>query len=226
MLTNTIFTINSVRAQICRASSAVIQEPHLTAKDLIQDVTEARSCSPTSPATTGRSVQDWGEMPRDNFLNFTKVKCLLLEHITFLLLSFIDNNWKSCKAIFVHCCSAASRPILRYLCSPLLQVDIGMKLQACTGSCQSASPLKVDHESYQDSMELLDKGFASRSAAKAPSQQVPRLKLLAAELGLVPSREYKTIPVVQRELLTEFEDIEPNQIILEDSVENDVPCSE
>lgn len=97
-----------------------------------------------------------------------------------------------------------------------------MKLQACTGSCQSASPVKVNHESYQDSMDGLNEAFA----AKAPSQQVPRLKVLAAELGLVPSAEYKTIPIVQRELLTGFEDIEPNQLILEDSEENDIPCSE
>lgn len=101
-----------------------------------------------------------------------------------------------------------------------------MKLQACTGSCQSTSPLNVNHESYQDSMESLDKAFTNRLAAKAPSQQVPRVKLLAADLGLVPSAEYKTIPIVQREFLTEFEDIEPHQIILEDSVESDIPCSD
>lgn len=101
-----------------------------------------------------------------------------------------------------------------------------MKLQACTGSCKSVSPLNVNHESYQDSMEHLDKALTNRLATKALSQQVPRLKLLAADLGLEPSTEYKTIPMVQRELLTEFEDIEPNQIIMEDSVESDIPCTE
>ncbi|XP_075891385.1 fibrinogen alpha chain [Nelusetta ayraudi] len=106
------------------------------------------------------------------------------------------------------------------------EVDISIKLQACTGSCQSASPLSVNHESYQDSMERLDKAFSNKLAAETPTQQVPRLKLLPADLGLVPSAEYKTIPIVQRELLTEFEDIESNQIILEDSVESDMLCSE
>lgn len=113
-----------------------------------------------------------------------------------------------------------------FLPCPLLQVDINIKLQACTGSCQSTSPLIINHESYQDSMEHLDKAFSNRLAAEAPTQQVPRLKLLPADLGLEPSAEYKTIPVVQRELLTEFEDIEPYQIILEDSVESDTLCSE
>lgn len=130
-----------------------------------------------------------------------------------------------------HLCARLSRglltnPEISFLPCPLLQVDISIKLQACTGSCQSVSPLSVNHESYQDSMERLDKAFNNRLAAEAPTQQVPRLKLLPADLGLVPSVEYKTIPIVQRELLTEFGEIEPNQIILEGSVESDMLCSE
>lgn len=139
---------------------------------------------------------------------------------------FLENNWKPLKAIFVPGYLAASWPILRYRCFPSLQVDISMKLRACTGSCQSASPLNINHDSYQHTMERLNEAFTDRMAAKVPSQQVPRLKLLAADLGLAPSAEYKTIPIVQRELLTEFEDIEPNQIILEDCVESDIPCFE
>lgn len=115
---------------------------------------------------------------------------------------------------------------MRRLCCHWLQVDISIKLQACTGSCQAASPLSVNHGSYQDSMDRLDKAFTNRLAAKAPCQRVPRLKLLTADLNLVPSAEYKTIPIVRRELLTEFEDIEQNQIIPQDFAESDLPCSE
>lgn len=57
-LIKTVCKTNSVRAEFCRASSAVIQEPHLTTKVLIQDVTETRSCSPPSPATATRTVPD------------------------------------------------------------------------------------------------------------------------------------------------------------------------
>lgn len=101
-----------------------------------------------------------------------------------------------------------------------------MKLQACTGSCQSASPLTVNHGGFQDSKEVLDKVFTRRLTAKAPGQQVPRLKLSTAGFDLEPSAEYKTIPAVRRELLTQFEDVEQNQIILEDSEESDILGSE
>lgn len=121
---------------------------------------------------------------------------------------------------------AAAWLLLRCLCYHWLQVDISMKLQACTGSCQSASPLTVNHGGFQDSKEVLDKVFTRRLTAKAPGQQVPRLKLSTAGFDLEPSAEYKTIPAVRRELLTQFEDVEQNQIILEDSEESDILGSE
>lgn len=68
MLIKTISKINSVRAHFCRASSAVIQEPHLTTKVLVHDVTETRSCSPPSPATARRTIPDRGKESQDNFL--------------------------------------------------------------------------------------------------------------------------------------------------------------
>lgn len=79
ILIKTICKINSVRAEFCGASSAVIQEPNLATKVLIQDVTETRGCSPPSPATARRSVPDWGEEPQVNFLGSYKKRIIKSE---------------------------------------------------------------------------------------------------------------------------------------------------
>lgn len=75
-------------------------------------------------------------------------------------------------------------------------------------------------------MEQLGKALGYRRRAKMASKQVPHIKLLEADLDLVPSAGYKSIPTVQKELLTEFEDIALNQIILEESVDTDAPNPE
>lgn len=64
-------------------------------------------------------------------------------------------------------------------------------------------------------MEQLDGTLMQRNHAAAPHKDVPRVKLQPVDIGPAPSAEYKTIPTVRKELLTQFEDIEQNQILLD-----------
>lgn len=97
------------------------------------------------------------------------------------------------------------------------EVDIDMKLRACKGSCRLVTPFDVDHPSYEalhNDMEQLDKTYRHRKAA-VPPQDIQHLKLQPVDLDYVSSPEYKSIPTVQRELLTQFEDIGQNRVVLE-----------
>ncbi|KAL7375742.1 hypothetical protein ABVT39_022894 [Epinephelus coioides] len=99
------------------------------------------------------------------------------------------------------------------------EVDIDMKLRACSGSCRSVSPFSVDHLGYQSlqaDMEQMDK---QTKKSATPPEDVPHVKLQPVDVGPEPSTEYKTIPTVQRELLTQFEDIGQNQVVVEELLE-------
>ncbi|XP_044039857.1 uncharacterized protein LOC122870120 isoform X2 [Siniperca chuatsi] len=102
------------------------------------------------------------------------------------------------------------------------EVDIDMKLRACHGSCRLALVFSVDHPSYQTlqtDMDQMDKTLTQRRKAATPPKDIPHIKLQHIDVGPAPSAEYKTIPMVQRELLTLFEDIGQNQIVLEESAD-------
>lgn len=93
------------------------------------------------------------------------------------------------------------------------EVDVDIKLRACYGSCRSASPFSVDHLGYQAlraDTEQMDK------KASTPPEDIPRVKLQPVDVGPAPAAEYKTIPTVQRELLTELEDVGQNRVVLEE----------
>ncbi|XP_073331502.1 fibrinogen alpha chain [Pagrus major] len=99
------------------------------------------------------------------------------------------------------------------------EVDIDMKLRACSGSCRSALPFSVDHQSHQafrTDMDQMDKTLNQRMKAATPLGDIPHIKLQPVDSDLPPSSEYKTIPTVRRELLTQFEDIEQNEVVLEE----------
>ncbi|XP_071316034.1 fibrinogen alpha chain [Trachinotus anak] len=105
------------------------------------------------------------------------------------------------------------------------EVDIDMTLRACHGSCQSALPFTVNHPSYQmlqTDMDQRTKTLNQRSKATTPPKDIPHVTLQPVDVGPAPSAEYKTIPTVQRELLTQFEDIEQNQLALEELLEDSV----
>lgn len=97
-----------------------------------------------------------------------------------------------------------------------------MKLRACRGSCQSVLPFGIDHPDYhilQTHMEDMDKTLNRRAKAPLPPAGIPHIKLQPIDIVPEPAEGYKTIPTVQKELLTQFEDIEQNQIILEELLE-------
>lgn len=52
--------------------------------------------------------------------------------------------------------------------------------------------------------------------ASTPPEDIPRVKLQPVDVGPAPAAEYKTIPTVQRELLTELEDVGQNRVVLEE----------
>ncbi len=68
-------------------------------------------------------------------------------------------------------------------------------------------------------MEQMDNTLNQRRQAATPPKDIPHIMLQPVEVGPVPSAEYKTIPTVQRELLTQFEDIGQNQVVLEELLE-------
>ncbi|KAM7366630.1 hypothetical protein PAMP_016051 [Pampus punctatissimus] len=99
------------------------------------------------------------------------------------------------------------------------EVDIDMKLRACHGSCRSALLFSVNHPSYetlQAHMDQLDKTVNQRRKVATLSEVLPHIKLQPVDVGLASSAEYKTIPMVQKELLTQFEDIGQNRVVLEE----------
>ncbi|XP_041840566.1 fibrinogen alpha chain isoform X2 [Melanotaenia boesemani] len=99
------------------------------------------------------------------------------------------------------------------------EVEIDMKLRNCRGSCRSVLPFSVDHQSYQmlqDDMDFMEKAHKQKSRIDPPPTDIPQIKLQTVNVGLKPSAEYKTIPTVQRELLTQFEDIGLNQLVLDE----------
>ncbi|XP_014887698.1 fibrinogen alpha chain [Poecilia latipinna] len=99
------------------------------------------------------------------------------------------------------------------------EVDIDMKLRTCQGSCRAALPFSVDHHGYQSlqtDLRLMDKTMTQKTKPATPPQNIPRVTLQPANVGPPPSAEYKKIPTVQKELLTQFEDIEQNRMVLVD----------
>uniref|UniRef100_A0A669CDX2 C2H2-type domain-containing protein n=1 Tax=Oreochromis niloticus TaxID=8128 RepID=A0A669CDX2_ORENI len=102
------------------------------------------------------------------------------------------------------------------------EVDIDMKLRACRGSCQSVLPFGIDHPDYhilRTHMEDMDKTLNRRPKGPLPPTGIPHIKLQPIDIVPEPAEGYKTIPTVQKKLLTQFEDIEQNQIILEELLE-------
>ncbi|XP_029283129.1 fibrinogen alpha chain [Cottoperca gobio] len=99
------------------------------------------------------------------------------------------------------------------------EVDVDMQLRACRGSCRLALPFSADHPGYQAlqaDMDHMQKTLEQRQKAASPPEHVPHVKLQPISVGPAPPAEYKTIPTVQRELLTQFEDIVQHRLVLEE----------
>ncbi|KAM3590169.1 uncharacterized protein V6R79_005238 [Siganus canaliculatus] len=106
------------------------------------------------------------------------------------------------------------------------EVDIDMTLRSCRGSCRSALPFAFDHPGYetlQTAVDLTEKSFIQEQ--KTPRKAVPRLKLRPVDVSAAASSEYKSIPWVQREPLTQFEDIGLNRMVLEEPADGNAADS-
>ncbi|XP_075948264.1 fibrinogen alpha chain [Anarhichas minor] len=103
------------------------------------------------------------------------------------------------------------------------EVDIDLKLRACYGSCRLVLPFSVDHLGYQTlraDVEQVDETLSRRRKAAPPPKDIPRMKLQPVDVGPAPPPEYRTIPAVRRELLTQFEDIGQNRVVVEELLED------
>ncbi|XP_059210266.1 uncharacterized protein LOC131989101 [Centropristis striata] len=95
------------------------------------------------------------------------------------------------------------------------EVHIDMQLRACSGSCRSAFPFAVDHlgfETLHADLQQMDR----RRKSAPPPEDVPHVTLQPVDISPPPPPEYRTIPTVRRELLTQFEDIGQNRVVLEE----------
>lgn len=54
---------------------------------------------------------------------------------------------------------------------------------------------------------------------KSPVKDILKIKLQAVDVDAPPLFSYKTIPIVHKELLIQFDDLEQNQVVLEDVLE-------
>ncbi|XP_068426961.1 fibrinogen alpha chain [Clinocottus analis] len=87
------------------------------------------------------------------------------------------------------------------------EVDVDMKLRACSGSCRSALPFSVDHLGYRALMDEVEQvELSQRRKAAPPPSDVPGVRLQPVD---------RSRPAVQREMLNRFEDVEQNRVVLE-----------
>ncbi|TDG99375.1 hypothetical protein EPR50_G00193680 [Perca flavescens] len=95
------------------------------------------------------------------------------------------------------------------------EVDVDMKLRGCYGSCRAVLPFSVDRLGYQTDMDEMDRALNQRRKAGSPPEHIPRIKLQPVDVSPARSAECKSIPTAWRELLTQFEDLGANRVILE-----------
>ncbi|KAM9717634.1 uncharacterized protein ACNS7B_021255 [Menidia menidia] len=96
-----------------------------------------------------------------------------------------------------------------------IEVDVDMKLRTCRGSCRSVLPFGPDHQGYRSLSSSLE--VQQKAGTPLPPGEITRIRLKPVEGIQAPSAEYKAIPVVRRELLTQFEDIGQIQLVIEES---------
>ncbi|XP_031158531.1 fibrinogen alpha chain [Sander lucioperca] len=98
------------------------------------------------------------------------------------------------------------------------EVDIDMKLRACYGSCRAVLPFSVDplgYQTLQTDMDETDRTLNQRRKAATPPEHIPRIKLQPVDVSPAASAEYNSVPTVRGKLLTQFEDLGANRVVLE-----------
>lgn len=101
-------------------------------------------------------------------------------------------------------------------------MDVEIKLRSCQGSCNSSIAFRFDHDGYRsldNQMTLFSKTAKNHESSRLNNKDIAKIKLQPVDVGPPPSTAYKTIPMVQKELLTQFEDLEQNHVVLEEVLE-------
>lgn len=99
-----------------------------------------------------------------------------------------------------------------------VKVDIDIKIRVCKGSCKQTFDHAIDNEAYE-AMENKMKQFSIISKRRKSFSRHQKLKLQPIDRPRV-SQTYRKIPIVRTELLTKFEDIEQNQMVLDELLED------
>ncbi|XP_036814250.1 uncharacterized protein LOC110536442 isoform X2 [Oncorhynchus mykiss] len=101
------------------------------------------------------------------------------------------------------------------------EVDVEIKLRSCQGSCNRSIAFHIDHNSYRSlaNQMTLFSNTAKHRKSSLLNKDIAKIKLQPVAVGPPPSTDYKTIPMVQKELLTQFEDLEQNHVVLEEVLE-------
>ncbi|KAG9262096.1 fibrinogen alpha chain-like [Astyanax mexicanus] len=99
-----------------------------------------------------------------------------------------------------------------------LEVDIDIKLRACKGSCKQTFDHTIDHQTFK-TMEDHMARFDLSSINQEPFTLDKKIKLQPVVRPPV-SLTYRKIPLVRSRLLTKFEDIEQNQVVLDELLDD------
>ncbi|XP_066505319.1 fibrinogen alpha chain [Hoplias malabaricus] len=98
-----------------------------------------------------------------------------------------------------------------------LEVDTDIKLRACKGSCKQTFDHTIDHEAFKNLEDNMAR-FDLLSTSQNPFNMDKKIKLQPVVRPPV-SLAYRKIPLVREKLLTKFEDIEQNQVVLDELLE-------
>ncbi|KAI4891320.1 hypothetical protein NFI96_033522, partial [Prochilodus magdalenae] len=99
-----------------------------------------------------------------------------------------------------------------------LEVDIDIKLRACKGSCKQTFDHTIDHEAFKAMEDNMGR-FGLLPMNQNPLTMDKKVKLQSVVRPPV-SLSYRKIPLVQAKLLTKFEDIEQNQVVIEELLQD------
>ncbi|KAK1802760.1 hypothetical protein P4O66_021296, partial [Electrophorus voltai] len=99
------------------------------------------------------------------------------------------------------------------------EVDIVIKVRACKGSCKQTFDLHTDHKVFkamEDKMAKYDLSLAAKQNTIYRNQELRLQPIVQPPISL----EYRKIPFVRSKLLTKFEDIEQNQVVMDKLLED------
>lgn len=99
-----------------------------------------------------------------------------------------------------------------------LEVDVDIKIRACKGSCKQTFDHAVDNEGFE-AMESKMAEYSITSMRQKSFAINKKIKLKSVDQPSV-SHTYRKIPIVRTKLLTNFEDIEQHQVVLDEILDD------